>query len=165
MTGTANADVTTGDGAVDAAAGDGTGSRSTESRNVAVTRAIYEAVPKGDADTVFAHLDPEVRIRYYGNDRIPYAGDYTGTEGAADFFTRVGRSVRVVAMEPALFIEQGDHLAVFGHQVFERADTGERFATDFAHVITLRDGRWLDFRDFANSAVAADVFGRPATPA
>ena len=28
----------------------------------------------------------------------------------------------------------------------------------FAHIITLRDGRWLHFRDFANSAEAAEVF-------
>ena len=36
--------------------------------------------------------------------------------------------------------------------------SGREFASEFAHIITLRDGRWLHFRDFANSAEAAEVF-------
>jgi uncharacterized protein len=127
-------------------------------RNIETTRRIYEAVPAGDAETVFALLDPEIVIRYYGVPEIPYAGTFEGLEGATDFFTRVGSSVRVVEMEPRQFIADGDELAVWGHLVFERADTGRRFASDFAHIITLRDGRWLHFRDFMNSAVAAEAF-------
>ena len=33
-----------------------------------------------------------------------------------------------------------------------------RRSGQFAHIITLRDGRWLHFRDFANNAEAAEVF-------
>lgn len=128
------------------------------SRNIENTRRIYEAVPAGDAETVFALLDPEIVIRYYGTDVIPYAGVFEGTAGAADFFTRVGESVEVVAMTPHQFISEGDELAVWGHLAFRVRATGTEFASDFAHVITLRDGRWLHFRDFMNSAVAADAF-------
>lgn len=129
-----------------------------QSLNVITTKRIYEAVPVGDAETVFALLDPDVVISYYGTEEIPYAGTYEGTEGAAEFFTRVGQSVEVVKMEPYKFISQGDDLAVWGHQVFRRIETGAEFASDFGHIITLRDGRWLHFRDFTNSALAASVF-------
>jgi hypothetical protein len=128
------------------------------SPNITNTRRIYQAVPAGDADTVFALLDPEVVIRYYGVPEIPYSGVFTGTAGAADFFTRVGKSVQIVEMTPWTFISEGDELAVWGHQVFVRLETGERFESDFAHIITLRDGKWLHFRDFMNSAVAAQAF-------
>jgi hypothetical protein len=39
---------------------------------------------------------------------------------------------------------------VWGHQKFLR--------TVIAHIITLRDGKWLHFRDFMNSALTHDAF-------
>lgn len=124
------------------------------------TKRIYAAVPAGDAATVFSLLDPEIVIRYYGVEAIPYAGVFEGVEGATDFFTRVGGSVEIVSMEPYHFVSEGDELATWGHQVFKRIETGEEFAADFAHIITMRDGKWLHFRDFTNTALAAEVFSR-----
>jgi ketosteroid isomerase-like protein len=131
---------------------------STEERNIATTKLMYEAVPKGDAETVFANLDPEIRIIYYGDDTIPYAGDFHGLDGAAKFFTAVGTQVAVNKIEAYKFIAQGDDLAVWGHLWFEVIATGKQFDSDFAHIITLRDGKWLFFRDFFNSAVASAAF-------
>jgi ketosteroid isomerase-like protein len=127
-------------------------------RNVETTKTMYEAVPKGDVETVFAHLDPEIRIIYYGDELIPYAGEFTGLDGAAKFFTAVGESVIVNKIEAYKFIADGDDLAVWGHLWFECRSTGVQFDSDFAHIITLRDGKWLFFRDFFNSAVASAAF-------
>ena len=130
--------------------------------NVENTKKIYAAVPAGDAETVFALLDPEITIRYYGTDVIPYAGVYEGLEGAGEFFTRVGQSVEIVGMEPWTFISEGDELGVWGHQTFRVLETGATFESDFGHIITMRDGKWLHFRDFTNSAVAAEAFAAVA---
>lgn len=127
-------------------------------RNIATTKAIYEAVPKADAAAVFANIDPEIHVIYYGNEAIPFAGEYKGLDGVIDFLTRVGDSVTVEKMEPKLFIAEGDNLAVWGHLWFKTKESGRSFDSDFAHIITLREGKWLFFRDFANSAMAADVF-------
>ncbi len=126
--------------------------------NVATTKRIYAAVPAGELEVVLGLLDPEVRIQYIGTDAIPYAGDFHGIDGATDFFTRVGTAAEVVSMEPRLFITEGDHVAVWGELVLKAHHSGREFASEFAHIITLRDGRWLHFRDFANSAEAAEVF-------
>ncbi|OBJ55381.1 nuclear transport factor 2 family protein [Mycobacterium asiaticum] len=131
-----------------------------ESRNIRATEAIYAAVPAGDLHTVLAHLDPEVRITYYGTDKIPYAGDYRGIDDAMTFLARVGRAVEILEMAPWKFIAQGDDLATWGRQRFRRIGTGFEWESEFAHIITLRDGRWLHFRDFANSALAVDAFTR-----
>ncbi|QLL05266.1 nuclear transport factor 2 family protein [Mycobacterium vicinigordonae] len=127
-------------------------------RNIEATQAIYAAVPAGDLNTVLAHLDPEVRITYYGTEKIPYAGDYRGIDEAITFLGKVGNAVEIIAMEAWKFIEQGDDLATWGSQRFRRLETGLEWETEFAHIITLRDGRWLHFRDFANSAAALEVF-------
>ena len=128
--------------------------------NVATTKRIYAAVPAGELDVVLGLLDPEVRIEYHGTDAIPYAGDFHGIDGATDFFTRVGTATEVVGVEPRLFITEGDHVAVWGHIVLRARHSGHEWGSDFAHIITLREGRWLHFRDFANSAEAAEVFAQ-----
>ncbi|OBI84413.1 polyketide cyclase [Mycobacterium asiaticum] len=117
-------------------------------------------MPAGDLQTVLAHLDPEVRITYYGTEKIPYAGDYRGIDGAMTFLARVGETVEILEMAPWKFIAQGDDLATWGCQRFRRVATGFEWESEFAHIITLRDGRWLHFRDFANSALALDAFTR-----
>lgn len=127
-------------------------------RNIATSKAMYEAVPKGDAETVFANLDPEIHIIYYGDEHIPYAGEYKGIEGATKFLTAVAENLIVHKVEPNLFIAEGDHVAVWGHLWFEDRKSGRKFDSDFAHIITLRDGKWLFFRDFFNSALASEVF-------
>ncbi|KUH68033.1 polyketide cyclase [Mycolicibacterium novocastrense] len=131
-----------------------------EARNIAATKAIYTAVLAGDLNTALRHLDPDVRITYYGTEAIPYAGDYHGIAEAMTFFTRVGQSIEIVEMEPWKFIAQGDDLAVWGRQRFRRIDIGYEWQSEFAHIITLRRGRWLHFRDFMNSALTQEAFSR-----
>lgn len=129
-----------------------------ESRNIAATEAIYRAVPTGDLHTVLAHLDPGVRITYYGTERIPYAGDYRGIDEAIAFLDKVGQAIEILEMTPWKFIAQDDDLATWGRQRFRRRTTGHEWESEFAHIITLRAGRWLHFRDFANSALALEAF-------
>lgn len=131
-----------------------------ESRNIVATKAIYAAVPAGDLQTALDHLDPEVRITYYGVPEIPYAGDYRGIDAAVTFFTRVGQAISIIEMEAWKFIAQGDELATWGRQRFRRLDTGHEWESEFAHIITLREGRWLHFRDFMNSALTLRAFTR-----
>ena len=131
-----------------------------ESRNIEATRAIYAAVPAGDLSTALRHLDPDVRITYYGTDEIPYAGDYFGIDQATTFFTTVGQAIEIVEMEPWKFIADGDDLATWGRQRFRRLATGHEWESEFAHIITLRGGRWLYFRDFMNSALTLQAFTR-----
>jgi ketosteroid isomerase-like protein len=136
------------------------GTTGVESRNIAATKAIYAAVPAGDLDAALVHLDPEIRITYYGTDEIPYAGDHQGIAAAVDFFTIVGSTIEIIEMETWKFIADGDDLATWGRQRFRRLTTGYEWESEYAHVITLRDGRWLHFRDFMNSALTHDAFTR-----
>jgi ketosteroid isomerase-like protein len=130
----------------------------TESRNIETTKTIYAAVPAGDLETALAHFDPDVRITYYGTEKIPYTGDYRGITEAMTFFSTVGRHIEIVEMQPWKFIAQGDDLAVWGRQRFRRFATGHEWESEFAHIITLREGRWLHFRDFMNSALTLQAF-------
>jgi ketosteroid isomerase-like protein len=127
-------------------------------RNIEATKRMYKAVPEGDGETALSLMDPEIRIIYYGDEVTPYAGEYHGIDGAVQFLTRVGENLEIPKIEAYTFIADGDDLAVWGHLWFVSRKTGRAFDSDFAHIITLRDGKWLFFRDFFNSAVASEVF-------
>lgn len=133
---------------------------SNETRNIETSKAIYAAIPAGDLQTALGHLDPDVRITYYGTEGIPYAGDYRGIDEAVTFFTKVGETIAITEMEAWKFITQGDELATWGRQRFRLLATGYEWESEFAHIITLRDGRWLYFRDFMNSALTLQAFTR-----
>jgi len=130
----------------------------TTARNIAATQSIYAAVPAGDLQTALDLLDPDVRITYYGTDEIPYAGDYHGIDEAVRFFTTFGQTIAITEMEAWKFIASGDDLATWGRQRFRLLATGYEWESEFAHIITLRDGRWLHFRDFMNSALTLRAF-------
>ncbi len=86
----------------------------------------------------------------------------TASTRPSTFFTKVGQTIAITEMEAWKFIEQGDDLATWGRQRFRRLDTGHEWESEFAHIITLRDGRWLHFRDFMNSALTLQAFSGPA---
>ncbi|CAN5253706.1 hypothetical protein BH09ACT8_BH09ACT8_47800 [soil metagenome] len=132
--------------------------RSIEERNIATTKIVYAAIPRGDLETALSQMDPDVRITYYGTPTIPYAGDFAGMPAAIDFFTIVGTTVTILDLQVWSFIADGDQLATWGRMRFRRLETGFEWESEFAHIITLRDGRWLHFRDFMNSALTHAAF-------
>lgn len=127
-------------------------------RNIEATKRMYKAVPEGDGETAVSLMDPEIRIIYYGDKATPYAGEFHGIDGAVQFLTLVGENLIIPKIEAYTFIADGDDLAVWGHLWFQSRKSGREFDSDFAHIITLRDGKWLFFRDFFNSALASEVF-------
>ena len=72
--------------------------------------------------------------------------------------------IEIVEMRAWKFIAQGDDLAVWGHQRFRRRATGHEWDSEFAHIITLRDGKWWYFRDFMNSALTDRAFSTARWP-
>ena len=67
-------------------------------------------------------------------------------------------SVRINQFDPEEFLADADKVIVTGHLNLVARGTGRTIDSDFAHVITLGDGKWTRFRDFMNTAVAASAF-------
>lgn len=140
--------------------------------NIAITREIFAAFGAADVAAILPMLDEKIVIEFYGPSAIPYAGTWTGRDGARRFFETVLASVDVLEFEPDEFLSDGDKVVVTGSLHLVARSTGAAIESDFVHVITMREGRWLRFRDFMNTAVAVAAFaggpgsGRdPAPPA
>ena len=130
----------------------------TEARNLAATQSLFACFGARDVDGILAFLQDDVTIEFYGPATIPYAGIYRGKAEARRFFTTVHASLDIQQFDAEEMIAKGDKVFVTGHLTLTPKTTGISYESDFAHVITLRDGKWLRFRDFMNTAVAADAF-------
>lgn len=124
------------------------------------TKAIFAAFGAGDIDKIVSMLDDNVKIEFYGPSIIPYAGHYAGKAEARRFFTTVLASVDIHQFEPMDFFSDGGKVTVTGHLRLTAKTTGKQIESDFAHVITVRDGKWLRFRDFMDTSQAVAAFSK-----
>lgn len=129
-----------------------------EATNLAATRELFARFGAQDIDGILALLCDDVTIEFYGPRVIPYAGIYRGKTEARRFFTTVHASLDIQQFDAEETIAQGDKVVVTGHLTLTPKATRVTYESDFVHVITLREGKWLRFRDFMDTAVAAAAF-------
>lgn len=125
---------------------------------VDVTVELFTCFGNHDVPGIVELLADDVLIEFYGPDSIPYAGTYNGKAEAEGFFNTVLSSVDIHHFEPEQFLADGDMVTVTGDLHLTAKSTGKDIKSAFAHVITVKDGKWLRFRDFMNTAVAAEAF-------
>jgi ketosteroid isomerase-like protein len=127
-------------------------------QNIAATRKLFEAFGAKDIPAILTFLDPEIAIEFYGPSAIPYANRYKGMDEARRFFEIVLSSVDINQFDAEEIFGAGDKVVVTGHLNLKARSTGRIIDSDFVHVITMRGGKWLRFRDFMNTAVAVAAF-------
>lgn len=125
---------------------------------VTVTEKVFEHFGNADIPGILSLLADDVVIEFYGPPTIPYAGHYVGKEAAESFFSTVLSSVDIHQFDPKQFLSDGDMVTVTGHLNLTARSTGKTIDSDFAHVITVKGGKWTRFRDFMNTSVAVEAF-------
>jgi ketosteroid isomerase-like protein len=128
--------------------------------SIETIHAVFAAVGAGDIDTIIALLVDEVQIEFYERAVLPDAGCYQGRAEARGFFETVFSVVDIHQFGPMEFFGQGEKIAVTSHPRLTARSTGGGIKSDFAHVITVRDGKWLRFRDDMDTAAAVAAFSR-----
>lgn len=126
--------------------------------NIQATQNLFEAFGARDIPGILTFLDPAIRIEFYGPSVIPYAGIYDGMEQAEQFFQTVLSSVEINQFDAEDIFGTGDKVVVTGHLNLKAISTGRIIDSDFVHVITMKDRRWLRFRDFMSTAEAVAAF-------
>jgi uncharacterized protein len=128
------------------------------SANVIATQEVFARFGRGDVPAILEMLADDVVIEFYGPSVIPYANTYRGKAEARRFFETVLSSVDIHQFDPEEFIAERDKVVVTGHLRLTARRTGRQIDSDFVHVITMKDGKWVRFRDFMNTAVAVAAF-------
>lgn len=126
--------------------------------------AFYDGIHNGDFDQVFAVLAEDCTIEYYGPSVIPFAGIFKGKEKCHIFFNHVANDVIIKEFRQDTFIAGDNSVAVTGHITLEFNATKRIYDSEYAHVMTIQDGKIKRFQDFQDSAQAAYACADMGTP-
>ena len=137
----------------------GPSARAAEFENVALVQDLYEAFGKGDIDKIIETVSPDIVWEVVGNRKdCACFGRFTGKAGVGEFFKTTGEIWEFKAFEARQFLPSGDTVVVLGHYGMVNRKTGKPVESDWAHIFTLRDGKVVAFREFTNTAAAADTW-------
>lgn len=131
-----------------------------EQENLRIVREGYTAFGRGDIAAALSSYADDVDWAMPGSpDVVPYAGRRRGREQVAQFYSTFAQTEDVEQMGLQDFIAQGDKVLVLGHYKGRVKSTGRSYTKDFIHVVTLRDGKVVKFREYVASDDMHAAFG------
>ncbi len=97
------------------------------------------------------------------SDYLPFAGNFHGKQGIAQFFAKLDGAARVTHFTPIRTIAENDTVVVTGESSWVAKSTGRSYDSPWVHVFTMRDGKIARFEAFYDTANAERAF-RPDAP-
>jgi len=129
-----------------------------EQDTVEVVRRAYENFKAGDIGALMGQMSEDVDWRLPKIEGVPFSGERRGRGQVSEFFTTLADSQDSVSFEPREFVAQGDKVVALGTYNWRVKNTGREYGGDWAHVVTVRDGRIAGFHEFMDSARAEAAF-------
>ncbi len=129
-----------------------------QARNRQIVQQLYAAFAMRDIGAILALLDKGVEWGEPPNPYNPSAGTRHGHEGFLEWLN-VGREYEeILVLEPRKFLSDDDSVAVVGFTRCRVKATGRTYDTDFVHLVTMKDGLVVRFREFFDTFAAAEAF-------
>ncbi len=119
-----------------------------QTQAIATLRNAYSAFNRGDIDAAVEGLDPQ--IEWTEPVEFPGGGVYHGRDGAKRYLTQSRAAWAEVNSEPERFIAAGNRIVVFVHARVRAKGSNEWQDVRLADVYTVRGGRIVEMRAFAD---------------
>ena len=127
-------------------------------QNKQLVMEAYQLYQRGDIGGVIDRCHDDAEWCSTESESIPFAGNFHGKEGIADYFTRLDANLQPLRFEPKEFIAEGDKVVVLGQATWLVKPTGLSFDSPWVHVFTVRDGKVSRFESFADTAAGERAF-------
>lgn len=131
-----------------------------EQENVQLVRMAYQKFLLGDLEGLLALFADDIEWELDAADNVPFSGVRRGKDEVMQFFDLLGKEQAALRFEPGEFIAQGDKVVALGHYAWNVKSTDRTYESDWAEVFTIRDGKIVRFREFANTAAAAAAYAQ-----
>lgn len=128
--------------------------------NADVIRGIYDSFAAGDVASVLGAMSPD--IVWNEAEHFPYAdgNPYLGPQAVLEgVFARCVGEWEGFGVEIEAIHDAGDTVFAIGRYTGVYKATGARQHTQMAHVWTVRDGKAVQFQQFADTLGVARVMG------
>ena len=125
-----------------------------EQENIKLAEQAYETFMAGDVEGFLNLFSEDVGWNAPEIENVPLNGKFSGRENLAGFISGIDEYEEFLKMEPTEFIAQGGKVVVLGNLVARSKQTNNQYATDFAHIFTVKDGKIVGFLEFFDNAAA-----------
>ena len=126
--------------------------------NVEFVKGLYAAFKRGDAKPWLDAFTENSTWQLYGPPELSLCGLRTGPKEIMDFFQTLMTTLEFKNSVQHRFIGDGDTVIVLGYvHSFVKA-TGKDFKSEYAHVLTVKDGKLLSYREFLDTAQLIDCY-------
>jgi ketosteroid isomerase-like protein len=127
-----------------------------EALAVTTTRAavteLYDAYARRDFERFAAIIDDDIDWIIYGPVQVfPFAGQRRGRIAVLEALGGIAQDYLLERYEPRIIIVEGDRAAVMSDVAFQQRSTGRTVSTQLANFLRFRNGKLIEFREFANS--------------
>ncbi|MEA2978073.1 MAG: uncharacterized protein QOF19_3593 [Alphaproteobacteria bacterium] len=127
--------------------------------NVTLAQSLYAAFGRGDIATLVNAMAPDSTWEMVGRPAdFPTFGLRKGPAGVKTFFDTVSANLDFSEFSPKEFYGVDDRVFVLGHYAMTVKKTGKPLASDWIHIFTIRDGKVTAFREFLDTASAAEAY-------
>jgi uncharacterized protein len=111
---------------------------------------VYEAFNRGDIPYILSLVAPNAP--WHQSKTLPWGGDYSGPEGAAEFFRKLNATMETVSFEPRENIEHGDEVFSFGTYTGRSRATGRAGTGNWMFRWRVQNGRIVSYMSYVDSA-------------
>jgi ketosteroid isomerase-like protein len=118
---------------------------------MSLAKEAYTAFGRGDMPALLATMADDVEWTVPDSPGTPLGGSYHGKQAVAEWFQRLGQELEFHKFEPMEWIASGDKVVVLIQNEFTVRRTGKRVADEACHVHTVRDGKLVRFRQYADT--------------
>lgn len=118
----------------------------------ATVEALYDAYRRRDSARVAQLLHKDIDWVIYGPiDVFPFAGMRRGSDAVLEVLAAIAADYQLQAHAPEIVIVEGDRAAVLADLSFKQIATGRMLRFRVANFLRIKDGKLIEFREFADS--------------
>jgi len=128
--------------------------------NVRLIKECFDAFARGEPGYIVERVTSDVDWKHIGGAGIPYAGNYRGRQGVADFFGKIGASLDVLEWIPEHIVPAGSEVIAIGAWKAKAKPTGRTFSAEWAMVFGVRNGEIASFKVVEDTATVEAAFRR-----
>ena len=122
-----------------------------------VVKEGYAAFGRGDIAGLLALMADDVEWTSPGVG-LPMSGTYRGVDGVTNFFQKLASEVEMLDFQPREFVADGDRVLVLGSQSAKIRATNRVVNLEWAMSFTVRGGKIVNFREYADTKVIAEAY-------
>jgi len=129
-----------------------------EQENTKLVKRIYELFKSGDIEGFLDMLSDDITWETPKVENSPFRGKISGKENFIKWMTEYSEAEEMTVFEQDEFIAQGDRVVVLGHGEIRTKATNKEYATNFVHIMTVKDGKITEFLELLDTAAAEKAY-------